>query len=800
MKMRLHIVATIALLAVFSLAAGNWIPGLLESSPEDPCPPPGRGKDGSCNKKETLHFQSLPEAPTTTGGPDRFGYTWIDTATYDWKDATSGGTQVFTSQDDAISASIPLSMTFPYYENTYTHVRIGTNGVIGFNDSLEENSASQLNLIMPLDFEYPQDFIAPFWGDLWGGLSVSGGVWYKADAGGNYFVIEWYQVSHLSGAAVLTFEVVLYSNGDIVFQYAELTNPPASVTIGIEDQDGVNGLQYLYNSGPMPAGKAILFERPDPSRRTKAFPLYQSAFNVAHVSNFKVWIRNAGDLTSDDMFNLDIISSDPHWKVDLFQEDGATPLGNHDGNPLPDTGTLLQGEIFTATVRVTSPFDFTIAVSTTITLTASSSGDQDKTADIRLDCVKPTPFTQIYRETRLVEELNGLFIEVISPWFRGYSLMQYPYTGASVSLNDISSMRYLSLWENNLEEATDIDYMLIDSIGNKLITDPGHLYTDTFRNTFPVSATAYDGKIGVAWIHTQKVSNQYIQNVFFGIRNNDNTSWEYYPENITNNSLPNSIDIYKTPFASVTDDGYFHLTWVEVRGIAPNTTNEIGHAAFNLDGDTGTAPELFTTPQANVNYSSPSLVAYQNGSAEDKVLLVYFLADNTNPGNPTYDLLYGVLNSDGSTAQPQAELYDGINGKGLDGIQLTDGRIALAWTDQADDRVQYVLLGNDLSKPTQPTKLSQLDDINGRRSVGGVSVTRDSFNRAVLTWRDVSFLQRLYYALIEDNGLDGILTPPMVFKYALPGGVPSVESWVAFSNVPNTINLSRLSYIPLVIK
>ncbi len=40
--------------------------------------------------KESGNLVDSPSTPTLPGGPDQFGYTWDDTISMDWKDATSG--------------------------------------------------------------------------------------------------------------------------------------------------------------------------------------------------------------------------------------------------------------------------------------------------------------------------------------------------------------------------------------------------------------------------------------------------------------------------------------------------------------------------------------------------------------------------------------------------------------------------------------------------------------------------------------------------------------------------------------
>ena len=72
----------------------------------------------------------------------------------------------------------------------------------------------------------------------------------------------------------LTFQAVLYQDGDILLQYETLEAGATmdSCTVGIEDQDGVDGLQYLFNASGLSGGQAVLFSRPAGAQRFKILP------------------------------------------------------------------------------------------------------------------------------------------------------------------------------------------------------------------------------------------------------------------------------------------------------------------------------------------------------------------------------------------------------------------------------------------------------------------------------------------------------------------------------------------------
>jgi len=76
-----------------------------------------------------------------TGGPDGFGYMWIDSDTtggpvFQWVNATDG-TIIGTGDDEYFT--VPIDFTFNYYGFDYDTVYVGTNGIIGFGSHLGIN-------------------------------------------------------------------------------------------------------------------------------------------------------------------------------------------------------------------------------------------------------------------------------------------------------------------------------------------------------------------------------------------------------------------------------------------------------------------------------------------------------------------------------------------------------------------------------------------------------------------------------------------------------------------------------------
>ncbi|RLC51536.1 MAG: hypothetical protein DRI23_04810 [Candidatus Cloacimonadota bacterium] len=179
------------------------------------------------------------------GGPDDFGYEWFDSnepdgPDYNWRDISEVGTEVTFSSNNTGTDLIPIGFNFYYYGTYYPNFRINPNGWIGFG---EDNSTAN-NLSLPHPYA-PNPAIMPFWDDL---DPISGGnVFYYSTTDS---LVVWYDdVVHTAGnyTGTYDFQLILYPNGDIVFQYREMTGDIDSATIGMQDNDANDALQIVYN-------------------------------------------------------------------------------------------------------------------------------------------------------------------------------------------------------------------------------------------------------------------------------------------------------------------------------------------------------------------------------------------------------------------------------------------------------------------------------------------------------------------------------------------------------------------------
>ncbi len=190
------------------------------------------------------------------GGPDMFGYRWSDSdesggPTFDWVDISGVGTPIeFSSTgycDDCNTGPIPLGFSFPFYGNTFSELRASTNGWFSFTNTTTDYSNDPLP-----SAGGPENLLAVFWDDLvsrngTGSEPVPSMAYYYND--GTRFILQYenfYRIAEYD--TDLTFEVILYPNGRIVYQYLTMDSGTLdSATIGTQNDARDDGLNIVYD-------------------------------------------------------------------------------------------------------------------------------------------------------------------------------------------------------------------------------------------------------------------------------------------------------------------------------------------------------------------------------------------------------------------------------------------------------------------------------------------------------------------------------------------------------------------------
>jgi uncharacterized repeat protein (TIGR02543 family) len=175
-----------------------------------------------------------------------------------WEEISETGTAVadpdggeYGFYDDFTFGPFPVGFSFPFYGNTFDSFYVSTNGWISFTEP-----TSFFNRPTPLpNLDAPFNLVAPFWDDL---SVYTGGqnIYYLYD--GEKLIVEYKNVHRYGDiGASYTFEVFLYPDGNMVFQYQSMTGPRDWATVGVQNETGNEGLQIASSEDYVEDGLAV---------------------------------------------------------------------------------------------------------------------------------------------------------------------------------------------------------------------------------------------------------------------------------------------------------------------------------------------------------------------------------------------------------------------------------------------------------------------------------------------------------------------------------------------------------------
>ncbi len=229
---------------------------------------------------------AIAAQPPNTGGPDTFGYKYIDKRAaggplFNFIDispsGSAPGTSSTVSEEFDASEAVDIGFNFKFYDNDYTACFIVSHGFLRFAAPSTDYTPEPL----PQPTQ-PNNIIAGFWTDLDAreGASTGGGdVYYKTIGAepNRKFIVQYENVAQ-TGAdqgtrSRATFQIQLFEGSNVIeVHYKDIQQGQANLTelftIGIENINGTSGLQYLHgnrntNHGDIPTRPhAVRFERP----------------------------------------------------------------------------------------------------------------------------------------------------------------------------------------------------------------------------------------------------------------------------------------------------------------------------------------------------------------------------------------------------------------------------------------------------------------------------------------------------------------------------------------------------------
>lgn len=204
----------------------------------------------------------FPGGLDASGGPDAYGYTWIDSdepggPDFNWVDITGIGTPITWTHNDSTTAEMPIGFDIPFYGQTFSQYIVSANGWISFSS----HSGTWNNSSLP-NSGAPFDLVAGFWDDL--DPLQAGAEVRQWSNNADSLVVSFLEVPHYGSTTTgtYTFQMILTASGAITYQYQTLVGTYNSCTVGIQNSNGTDGLQIAYDQTYLHNGLAIQIEYP----------------------------------------------------------------------------------------------------------------------------------------------------------------------------------------------------------------------------------------------------------------------------------------------------------------------------------------------------------------------------------------------------------------------------------------------------------------------------------------------------------------------------------------------------------
>ena len=199
-----------------------------------------------------------------TGGPDQYGYTWIDSdepggSVFEWIDITEPGSLISELADNNYSTPIDLGFDFYYYTYIFDEVYIGSNGYLKFPRPM--NIANPFPDSIP-SAGHPNGFIAVSMMDL--NLRDEGSVYYWTNDVDS-MIVSWIDVPGWNSGGSHTFQIIIdASNYNIRFNYGANTGTvfEDDILIGIASPSEEIGLVHSADEYIPHENYSILFQPP----------------------------------------------------------------------------------------------------------------------------------------------------------------------------------------------------------------------------------------------------------------------------------------------------------------------------------------------------------------------------------------------------------------------------------------------------------------------------------------------------------------------------------------------------------
>ena len=209
--------------------------------------------------EDTVEFYFPGYTSRDLGGPDSYGYSWIDSdepggPDWAWTDISENGILIEGLGDDLVAGPYEMDINFKFYGETSTQFWISSNGCISFNDQ----EIPYANDSIPTNSDFTE-FVAWFWDDLTIDTALTSVYFKNFD---EKTIVQFNKMVHYPGTeSFITAQVVFINNGNILIRYKQISEDfvTNSATIGLQSWDSELGLQVAYNEEYLHPEMAIKF-------------------------------------------------------------------------------------------------------------------------------------------------------------------------------------------------------------------------------------------------------------------------------------------------------------------------------------------------------------------------------------------------------------------------------------------------------------------------------------------------------------------------------------------------------------
>jgi len=386
------------------------------------------------------------------GGPDNFGYRWVDSndpfgPVFAWMDISGMGSLAMDSGDDATAGPFPIGFDFPFYGGDFDQFNVCSNGFMSFSS----NSTDYNNQPLP-SASAPGHLVAPFWDDL---VVGGGSIYYYND--GTRLIVQWEGVSHYDAGGPYSFQALIYPDGIIEYQYNTMAPPTDDCTVGLQNGTGTDGLAVAFNTPYVVDGLAV---------QIRAIPQWVTVAPAAGT----VWSAGSTDLDvtfdASGLFGgtydgiIRVISNDPdEGEYEVPVQLVVTGAPDISVNPMfYDFGDLFLGATAQTTVMIRN------VGTDVLTVTGIATGDPAFTVDVASAVLLPgatQPVTVTFAPT--VAQVYSTMLTITSDDPNDPSIM-VDLTGAGLEPPDFD-VTPTSLLSNLFTGETDSQELLLTNSG-----------------------------------------------------------------------------------------------------------------------------------------------------------------------------------------------------------------------------------------------------------------------------------------------------------------------------------------------